>query len=60
MNAETNGGLCPFRHCSLDVYRAFVITTIVTGKGNKCGKVWVYEWQNSLYNWHIIGHQDDK
>ena len=59
-DAETNGGLCTLRRYGPDVYRALVATTTVTGKGNKCGKARVYERQNSLYNWHLVGHEDDE
>jgi len=58
--AETSGGLCTLCRYSPDVYRSLVTTTMITGKDNKCGKARVYERQNSLYNWHVVGHQDDK
>jgi len=57
---ETSDGLCTLCRYSPDVYRVLVITTMITGKDNKCGKARVYERQNSLYNWHVVGHQDDK
>lgn len=49
-DAETSGGYVPLATISTDVYRAPVTTTMVTGKGNKCGKARVYERQNSPYN----------
>lgn len=60
-DAETGGGLCTLRHYSPDVYRALVTTSMVTGKGNKCGKARVHEGQNLPYNWRtVVRHQDDK